>query len=141
MRTIKHPVMALLAAAGLLAGATTVTAQGQPQQPPAQQQAPAQTQAPAMDVSEGQVESFVDAYMAVQGINQEYTQKLQNVEDPEKATKMQQEAQTKMQEAVSESGLSISEYQQIAQAAGQDQELRSQIEEELTSRVEDDQES
>ncbi len=79
--------------------------------------------------------------MAVQGINQEYTQKLQNVEDPEKATKMQQEAQTKMQEAVSESGLSISEYQQIAQAAGQDQELRSQIEEELTSRVEDDQES
>lgn len=137
MRTIKHPVMALLAAAGLLAGAATVSAQGQPQQAPAQPQ----TQAPAMDVSESQVESFVDAYMAVQGINQEYTQKLQNVEDPEKATEMQQEAQTKMQEAVSDTGLSISEYQQIAQAAGQDEELRGQIEEELTSRVEDEQDS
>lgn len=142
MRTIKHPVLALLTAAGLLVGAATVTAQGQPQQPA--QQAPGgqpQTQAPAMDVSEDQVEDFVDAYMAVQGINQEYTQKLQNVEDPDKATEMQQEAQTKMQEAVSDTGLSISEYQQIAQAAGQDEELRNQIEEELTSRVDSEQDS
>ena len=91
-----------------------------------------------MDVSEDQVESFVDAYMAVQGINQEYTQKLQAVEDPEKATELQQEAQTKMQEAVSDSGLSISEYQQIANQAGQSEELRSQIEAELTARIEQD---
>ncbi len=132
MRTIKHPVLALLAAAGLLFGAATVTAQGNAQAPQAQ------PQAEAIDVSEGQVESFVDAYMAVQGINQEYTQKLQAVEDPEKATELQQEAQTKMQEAVSDSGLSISEYQQIANQAGQSEELRGQIEEALTARIEQD---
>lgn len=137
MRTIKHPVLALLATAGLLFGAATVSAQGTAPQGGAQ--APqAQPQTEAMDVSEEQVESFVDAYMAVQGINQEYTQKLQAVEDPEKATELQQEAQTKMQEAVSDSGLSISEYQQIANQAGQNEELRGQIEEALTARVEQD---
>lgn len=141
MRTIKQPVLALLAAAGLIAGATTATAQGQSQgQPQGQPAAPVQ-QAPQMDVSSDQVSSFVDAYMAVQTINQEYTQKLQNVEDPEKATKMQQEAQTEMQSAVSDSGLSIEEYQQIAQAAGQDEELRAQIEAALTARIEADKES
>lgn len=132
MRTIKHPVLALLAAAGLLFGAATVTAQDNAQAPQAQ------PQSEAIEVSEGQVESFVDAYMAVQGINQEYTQKLQAVEDPEKATELQQEAQTKMQEAVSESGLSISEYQQIANQAGQSEELRGQIEAALTARIEQD---
>lgn len=134
MRTsTKHPVLALLAAAGLLFAAGTVSAQGEPPQG-----APTtQPQAESMDVSQDQVESFVDAYMAVQGINQEYTQKLQAVEDPEQATELQQEAQTKMQEAVSDSGLSISEYQQIANQAGQDEELRNQIEEALTSQVEE----
>jgi len=126
----KHPVLALLAAAGLLFAAGTVSAQeGQAAPAPA-------PQTESIDVSQSDVESFVDAYMAVQGINQEYTQKLQAVEDPEEATELQQEAQTKMQEAVSDSGLSISEYQQIANQAGQDEELRGQIEEALAAQVE-----
>ncbi|WP_341939186.1 DUF4168 domain-containing protein [Marinimicrobium sp. C2-29] len=129
--SIKNPVLALLAAAGLLLAAGTATAQGE-----AQQGASAPQQAESIDVSSEDVENFVDAYMAVQGINQEYTQKLQAVEDPEKATELQQQAQTEMQEAVSESGLSISEYQQIANQASQDEELRGQIEEALTARVE-----
>jgi len=126
----KHPVLALLAAAGLLFAAGTVTAQEGGAAP-----APA-PQTEAIDVSQSEVESFVDAYMAVQGINQEYTEKLQAVEDPEEATELQQEAQTKMQEAVTDSGLSISEYQQIANQAGQDEELRGQIEEALAAQVE-----
>lgn len=139
MRSIKHPVLALLAAAGFLLGASTVTAQAQEGGQQGGQQAPSaqQPQTEAMDVSDAQVENFVDAYMAVQGINQEYTQKLQSVEDPEKATELQQEAQTKMQEEVSDTGLSISEYQQIATQAGQDEELRGKIEEALSERVGD----
>ena len=130
--TIKHPVLALLAAAGLLFGSANLVAQAQ-----GQGSAPvgAQQQAPA-EVSDADVDNFVSAYMAVQGINQEYTQKLQNVDDPEKATELQQEAQTKMQEAVSDTGLSISEYQQIANQAGQDEELRGKIEMALTEQVE-----
>lgn len=134
--TIKHPVLALLAAAGLLFGSANLAAQGQGQ---GQEGAPAvaQQQAPApIEVSDEDVNNFVSAYMAVQGINQEYTQKLQNVDDPEKATELQQEAQTKMQKAVSDTGLSISDYQQIANQAGQDEELRGKIETALTEQVE-----
>ncbi|WP_341939099.1 DUF4168 domain-containing protein [Marinimicrobium sp. C2-29] len=134
---VKHPVLALLAAAGLLFGAATVSAQGGAPQQGGQQAAPgAQPQAEQIEVSDKEVEGFVDAYMAVQGVNQEYTQKLQEVEDPEKATELQQEAQGEMQSAVDESGLSIEKYQQIANQAGQDEELRGKIEEALAARVE-----
>ncbi len=134
---VKHPVLALLAAAGFMIGAASVSAQGAPQGG-GQQGAPAaaQPQGEQMDVSDEQVESFVDAYVAVQGVNQEYTQKLQQVEDPEKATELQQEAQTEMQSAVDDSGISIEEYQQIANQAGQDEELRGEIEEALAAHME-----
>lgn len=115
-----NPVLALLAAAGLLFAAGTATAQGQT---PAQ----APDQAPAVEVSDQDVENFADAYVAVQTINQQYTEKLQNVEEAEKATEMQQEARDKMENAVEEAGLTISDYQKIAQAAGQDEELRADI--------------
>lgn len=118
-----NPVLALLAAAGLLFAAGTATAQGQA---PAPGQAPGQ--APSIEVSDQDVENFADAYVAVQTINQQYTEKLQNVEEAEKATALQQEARDKMQQAVEDSGLTISDYQEIAQAAGQDEELRSDIE-------------
>ena len=111
--TIKNPVLALLAAAGLLFGSANLVAQAQGQGSApagAQQLAPVEP----LYVNDADVDNFVSAYMAVQGLNQEYTQKLQNVDDPEKATELQQEAQAKMQRAVNDTGLSISEYQQIA---------------------------
>lgn len=121
-----NPVLALLAAAGLLFAAGTATAQGEaPGQAPTQ----APTQAPDIDVSDQDVGNFADAYVAVQTINQEYAEKLQNVEEAEKATEMQQEARDKMEGAVEEAGLSLSDYQEIAQAAGQDEELRADIQE------------
>jgi len=136
----KHPVLALFAAAGLLFAAGTASAQGgAPQGEPqgGAEGAPAPApQTEQIDVSDSDVEGFVEAYMAVQAVNQEYTQKLQAVEDPEEATELQQEAQGKMEEAVSESGLSIDQYQQIANQAGQDEELRAQIEAELADHVE-----
>lgn len=95
--------------------------------------APAATaQQPQAQISEEKVDKFVDAYVEVQKINQEYTAQLQSTGEPEKATELQQEAQTKMQQAVTDTGLSIPEYQQIAALAGQDQELRSRIEKELS---------
>ena len=125
---IKTPLLAFLTALGLLFGSLAI-AQVPQQQPDAGQPY-------ATDVSEDDVDSFVEAYMSVQEINQDYTQRLQDVEDSDQATQLQQEAQTKMQDAISESGLSIAEYQQIANQAGQDDELRSQIEEALTSHIE-----
>lgn len=129
MRKItSNPLIALLASAGLLFAAGTVTAQGQAPQP---QTAPAET----VEVSDQDVNNFVSAYMEVQEINQEYTQKLQSEEDPEAATGLQQEAQDKMKNAISNNDLSMSEYQQIANQAGRDEELRGQIEEALKAEV------
>ncbi|MDQ2076592.1 DUF4168 domain-containing protein [Marinimicrobium sp. ABcell2] len=126
---IKTTLLAFLTAIGLMLGSTVASAQAPQQQPPG-------GQPQAMDVSDEDVNNFVDAYISVQEINQEYTQRLQDVDDPEQATELQQEAQNKMQEAISDAGLSISEYQQIANQAGQDEQLRNQIEEALTSQIE-----
>jgi hypothetical protein len=126
---IKTTLLAFLTAIGLLFGSIAVHAQAPQQQPPG-------GQPHALDVTQEDVDNFVEAYISVQEINQDYTQRLQDVEDPEQATELQQEAQTKMQEAISDAGLSISEYQQIANQAGQDEELRNQIEEALTSQIE-----
>lgn len=127
---IKTPLLAFLTALGFLFGSMAI-AQVPQQQPDAGPTYGA-------DVSQDEVDSFVDAYMSVQEINQDYTQRLQDVEDSEEATQLQQEAQGKMQDAISESGLSIAEYQQIANQAGQDDQLRSQIEDALTSHIESD---
>src|SRR5690625_8049712 len=89
-----------------------------------------------MDVSQEEVDNFVEAYMSVQEINQDYTQQLQDVEDSDQATQLQQEAQGKMQDAISEAGLSIAEYQQIANQAGKDEQLRQQIEAAQTYHIE-----
>src|SRR5690625_7716488 len=74
--------------------------------------------------------------MSVQEINKDYTQQLQDVEDSDQATQLQQEAQGKIQDAISEAGMSIAEYRQIANRAGQDEQLRQQIEDALTSHIE-----
>src|SRR5690554_7930744 len=56
--------------------------------------APAATaQQPQAQISEEKVDKFVDAYVEVQKINQEYTAQLQSTGEPEKATELQQEAQ------------------------------------------------
>lgn len=125
---IKPPLLAFLTAIGLLFGSLAI-AQVPQQQP---ETAPSY----GVEVSQDDVDNFVEAYMSVQEINQDYTQRLQDVDDPEQATELQQEAQGKMQDAISEAGLSIAEYQQIANQAGQDDQLRSQIEEALTSHIE-----
>src|SRR5690554_2175880 len=118
---IKTPLLAFLTVIGLLFGSLAI-AQVPQQQP---ETAPSY----GAEVSQNDVDNFVEAYMSVQEINQDYTQRLQDVDDPEQATELQQEAQGKMQDAISEAGLSIAEYQQIANQAGQDDQLRSQIEE------------
>jgi len=125
---IKTPLLAFLTAIGFLFGSVAI-AQVPQQQPDA---GPSY----GMDVSQEEVDNFVEAYMSVQEINQDYTQQLQDVEDSDQATQLQQEAQGKMQDAISEAGLSIAEYQQIANQAGQDEQLRQQIEDALTSHIE-----
>src|SRR5690625_5178657 len=86
MRNItRFPLLSLLAAFTLLLAAGTSAQEAD--------------SAEAGPISAGDIDRFAEAYLAVQMINQEYSPMLQQVEDPERATELQQEAQTKMQQA------------------------------------------
>lgn len=117
-------ITALLSTGALIFSAHTTLAQQNPAPAP-------QQQAPQMEVDDATVNNFVGAYTDVQKIHNEYAQRLQNVEDAEEATGLQQEAQNKMQEAVTDNNITVEEYQTIAQQIGQDAELRSRIQERL----------
>lgn len=127
-KMIKQPLAILSISAGLCAAPLALAETAPQTTTPTAPATQAQPQ-----ISEEKVDQFVTAYVEVQKINQEYSEQLQATEVPEKATELQQEAQTKMQEAVTESGLTIPEYQQIASRAGQDQDLRTRIQEKMAN--------
>lgn len=73
-----------------------------------------------------QVESFAEARAEVRQLQQEYTTQLQQA-DGKQAEQLRKEAQQEMTEAVEDTSLSVKEYNRIAQAARNDQELSEQI--------------
>lgn len=75
-----------------------------------------------------QIESFAAAQAEVQEIQQEFTSKMQQG-DQEQAAELQQEAQQKMTSAVENAGLEVQEYNRIAQASRDNQELTQRIQE------------
>jgi len=98
--------------------------QGAETQPETQQQAPS-----AADFSEDQLENFAEAHGEVMEIRDDYTQRLQEAEGREQAMSLQEEANEKMVSAVTDTGLSVEEYGQIARAASNDTELAERIQE------------
>lgn len=135
MRNVQKSLLAALIAAGLMS--THALAQDtQPQQAP--QQAPAEMQQSVPDISESDIESFADAYVHVQQLNQEYTAKLQAAEDENAATELQQEGQEKMRDAITDSGLTLEEYRQIANAANQSPEVQQRLGEAIEAAVGED---
>jgi len=123
------------ATAGFLASPLAI-AQGQPQQQQQQQQEaqPMPEQQEAPEVSDAQVEAFVDAYVAVNDVREEYTERLQNAEDQEQAQQLQQEANDAMSDAIAESGMDVEEYQEVAMAVNADPDVREQVTEMLEER-------
>lgn len=114
-----------LAAAGLALSLTAIGVQAA--QPPAQGQQeryappPPQTERPQAEISDEKLRQFSEARTAVQSVQQEYSQSIQSTQDEEKAQGLREEAQEAMVEAVRDSGLSVSEYNQISQRARSDE--------------------
>lgn len=79
------------------------------------------------DFEQGELESFVQARADVRDIQQEYASRLQSTQDDQKVAELQSEAQQKMATAVEDAGLSVQEFNQIAQAAQNDPELSEEI--------------
>ncbi len=73
-----------------------------------------------------QIESFAAAQAELQQIQQEYASQIQQA-DQEQSAQLQQEAQQEMAAAVEEAGLEVDEYNRIAKASRNDQELTERI--------------
>ncbi len=96
--------------------------QGQPPQPQGQRPA-----APQVELSEKKISKFSDAYAKISTIRQDYTDRMRNAEDQSKARELQQQAQSEMMAAVKETGLSVQDYNRIAQAIQRNPELRNRV--------------
>jgi len=83
------------------------------------------------DIDADTKEKFIAAYGEIRDVQQEYTRKLQNVEDKGKARELQQQAQTEMVNIVEDNGLSVEEYNQLVGAISNDPELRKEIEQKV----------
>ncbi len=86
-----------------------------------------QAQPPQQNFDEATLERFAGAWSEVQEIREEYMGEIQAAGDAEQAQALQQEAQEKMVEAVTEAGVEVSEYNAIATRMGQDPEFAQQV--------------
>lgn len=114
------------AAAPSVMAQATGAQQGQPAQ--AQQGMSGQqgmtAQQPATRITDDDLEKFVDASDKVFEIRDEFTEKLNGVEDPQEAQSLQMQAQQEMMEAVSDSGIEVQKYNEIATRLQTDTQLQ-----------------
>lgn len=108
--------LAALLTGGLMAYGVTAVAQQ------SQQQQPAQT-----DFDRDTLESFAAAAVEVSQIQEEYSQRLDNVSEREQANALQQEANQEMLQAIQANGIDVETYNAVARATRHDQEVRETV--------------
>ena len=92
------------------------------QKAPAQQPPKQQT-----NVSESQLRSFAKVYVEVEKIRQAYEPRLKEAKDPQEGNAIQNDAVSKMQEALTKEGLTEESYSQIFEVARADEGLRKKL--------------
>lgn len=94
----------------------------------------------AADVTDTQIEAFVDAVMAVEEVRMAYGPKIQNEEDADVRETLAKEASVAAQKAIENIGdITTAQYLGIGQAASGDQDLNQRILAELKERREETQ--
>jgi hypothetical protein len=115
-------LLVLLAPAAALADQAGAQAEGEYASPEAHAEAHAEA-AEALEVSDEKLQQFLAAAINVQDVQREYVAEIQAAEDPVQAETLREEAQEEMVTAVEESGLSVLEFNLIAQRLQSDAEL------------------
>lgn len=77
--------------------------------------------------SDAELQTFAEAAMEVQQINQEYQPQMQQAQTPEEQQSIREEATEKMVEIIEQKGLSVEQYNEIASAAQSDPETAEKI--------------
>jgi hypothetical protein len=94
------------------------------------QQAP--DAAPTQTISDADIEHFANAVMAVETVRQTYEKALSTTDDQGEKTSLQKEAQEKMVNAIQDEGLTVQQYQMVAQAVQSDPEMWKKVQQHLT---------
>jgi len=114
--TFKTSLAAILSAAALAFAAPVVAQESQP------------AQIPAEDVTDAQVEAFVDAILAVEQVRDEYGTPIQAAEDEEAQQKLVEEANEAAFAAVDAvENMDVDTYVAIANAAGDNEDLNQRV--------------
>lgn len=89
--------------------------------------APLTYAANAGELSQQKLEKYSQAQRKIMVISQDYRQRLSGVEAEDEAMKIKNEARQEMAGAVTETGLTVQEYNQITQAAKDDPKVRERL--------------
>lgn len=120
----RHFAIALVAL-GLATGAGTAAAQsGQSQ---SQNYSASQASAKNIHVSNSQVQKFAKAKHQVLKIQSQWQSKIQHAKDKKTRQQYQKQADQQMVKAVRKTGLSVKQYNRIAQASRSDSKLAKRI--------------
>lgn len=114
---------AALATVLMLGG--TASSAAQPQA--AQQQPPAAQAQQTNEFSDGQVKRFAQSFGEIMKVRERFTAELQQVDDAEEANKLQQKTNDEMVGIIEDNGITVPEYNAIAQAMQSDPELRNRV--------------
>jgi hypothetical protein len=114
------------------AGVSPALAQAEPQAgPPALGPEPLPMQPGAEEVSETELDQFAAAVVEVDTVLEEYIPRLQEVQGQPEEAPLQQEAQAELSEAIEGQGLTVTRYNEIAEAAEADPALAERLTEKI----------
>lgn len=122
MKRINASLMILLLSLGM---SSTVIAEDNYSDQPGAGTPP--TQATDYQFDDQELEKFAGVQQKLEVIREEYGAKLENIEDPQKAQEIQEEASESMTEAVTDEGLDVETYSTIAKAVRNDDALRQRV--------------
>lgn len=80
-----------------------------------------------MNVDDATVSNFADAFLSVQEMSEDLTEKLSEAPSAEAAQALQREAQDEMAQTVEESGISVEQYNEIAIGMRSDPKLAERV--------------
>jgi len=81
----------------------------------------------AAQVDDQQLRNFAKVYVQVEKIRQEYEPRAKEAANPDEGKQIQQEAQTKLRDALTKEGMTEENYSQIFAVARADQEVRKKV--------------
>lgn len=113
---IRNVLTAACFSTALLFGATASAQDYQMQQQPAQ-----------VEVSDQQLQQFAEAQIQISEIQRDFSARLQDVDDAERAHELQVQANEEMTEAVEDAGLDVQSFNEIAMAIQNDPELQQRL--------------